>query len=534
MTKNERLDRDVECKGVPPLSKRGLQTRRSPVQSIPTFHHPTKLDYFTDIAIVQHRSDLDLSTLSKSITTSVPSSQAGNGFYRCDLAILIHIMAPDEERPSQDSRHNDAGNPFIAFRRFADEQVSGLIHTLLGQPQKSTKPTQSASDDDLPWIAQAMTDDQRRRLRSTLKPEPEPRTEAYGVPTDYFPQPQEHNAQKPEDEIARCPYRPDSQEVPERNRRGPPPDLTPRTCCVGGLPPHLCDAEVDHSMSAPWVVHYLDRSPYSPHHLEAQELLRQQGTKWRDAFEDLLALQNGLSLPSEDSPRRTQCDAHWVQSMLEDGLFGRERFRAVKDDSPDTREDSGDSLGSLCDFIREAVCHVNQEGRAYPKDDEEGEDDDEDDDDYPYQEDDKNADDDQEVTELDWYERMLRPEPGIFPRGLFRTLASEAFGQESQQTQTASSTTIPNENGKPGVISTLTTTERTTLPDGSMHTKMVLKKRFADGREESTETTHTTNGQREEMSRSMPALKTEKPRAVDGGDEMEKPKGMKSSGWFWN
>lgn len=376
-----------------------------------------------------------------------------------------------------------------------------------------------------------MTDEQRRRLRSMLEPEPEPRTEAYGVPTDHFPQPQEQNA-----DIARCPYRPASQEVPERNHQGPPCDLAPSTCCVGGLPAQLHDAEVDHSMIAPWVVDYLDRSPYSPHHLEAQDFLVQQGTKWRDAFEDLLALQNGLPLPSEDLPRRTQCDSHWVQSMLEDGLFGRERFRAVEDDLADTREDSENSMETLCCFIREAARMMNQEALAQTEQDEDEDEneDNEDDDNYPCDENDENADDDHEATELDWYERMLRPERVLFPRGLIKALALEAFKQEPQQSQTMSSATAAKEDGRPGVISTLTTTERTTLPDGSVHIRMVLKKSFADGREESTETTHATHGHREEIHRPMPASKTEKPRAVEGGDEKEKLGEKKRSGWFWN
>lgn len=444
-------------------------------------------------------------------------------------------MAPDEDRPSRDSRPDDAGNPFIAFRRFADQQMSAIFHSLLGQPQKPTKPAPSASDANLPWIAQAMTDEQRRRLRSILEPEPELRTEAYGVPTDYFPQPQQQNAQKSEHDIARCPYRPAGQDIPERNRQSPPRDLAPRTCCVGGLPAHLHESEVDYSMTAPWVVDYLDRSPYSPRHLEAQDFLVQQGAKWRDAFEDLLALQNGLPLPSEDLPRRTQCDAHWVQSMLEDGLFGRERFRAVPEDSADTREESEDSMGHICDFILEAARRMNEEASADAEDDEvENEDPDEDDDYYPHDEDDEDDDDDQEVTELDWYERMLRPERRIFPKNFFKALASEAFKQEPQQTQTMSSAAAPNEDGKPGVISTLTTTERTTLPDGSVHTKMVLKKRFADGREESTETTHANHGHREDIPRLMPALKTEKREAVEAGDGVEKLKDKKERGWFWN
>jgi hypothetical protein len=43
------------------------------------------------------------------------------------------------------------------------------------------------------------------------------------------------------------------------------------------------------------------------------------------------------------------------------------------------------------------------------------------------------------------------------------------------------------------VVSTVTTTKTRTLPDGSMETKRVLKKRFADGRKESNETVEVTN-----------------------------------------
>jgi hypothetical protein len=44
---------------------------------------------------------------------------------------------------------------------------------------------------------------------------------------------------------------------------------------------------------------------------------------------------------------------------------------------------------------------------------------------------------------------------------------------------------------KPGVLSSLTTTETVRLPDGTVTTKVVLKQRFADGREETSERSHT-------------------------------------------
>jgi hypothetical protein len=44
---------------------------------------------------------------------------------------------------------------------------------------------------------------------------------------------------------------------------------------------------------------------------------------------------------------------------------------------------------------------------------------------------------------------------------------------------------------KLGVLSSLTTTETVRLPDGTVTTKVVLKQRFADGREETSECSHT-------------------------------------------
>jgi hypothetical protein len=83
---------------------------------------------------------------------------------------------------------------------------------------------------------------------------------------------------------------------------------------------------------------------------------------------------------------------------------------------------------------------------------------------------------------------------------------------------------------KPSILSTLTMTERTVAPDGSVTTKVVLKKRFADGREESTETVHTQRGhERDPWASSQIASALQTGRTEDG-QEREK----KSGGWFWS
>ncbi|KAK4501392.1 hypothetical protein PRZ48_007201 [Zasmidium cellare] len=67
---------------------------------------------------------------------------------------------------------------------------------------------------------------------------------------------------------------------------------------------------------------------------------------------------------------------------------------------------------------------------------------------------------------------------------------------------------------KPEVLSALTTTETTRLPDGTITTKVVLRKRFADGREETSESVHTAKEDLEQQHQSE-----------DGK--------TKKKGWFW-
>lgn len=71
---------------------------------------------------------------------------------------------------------------------------------------------------------------------------------------------------------------------------------------------------------------------------------------------------------------------------------------------------------------------------------------------------------------------------------------------------------------KPGVLSTLTTTQTTRMPDGSVKTSVVLKRRFADGREETQESTQTS-------------FDDSVAPGVGGDREGQKEK---KKGWFWN
>ncbi|KAF1968724.1 hypothetical protein BU23DRAFT_558270 [Bimuria novae-zelandiae CBS 107.79] len=109
-------------------------------------------------------------------------------------------------------------------------------------------------------------------------------------------------------------------------------------------------------------------------------------------------------------------------------------------------------------------------------------------------------------TEMEAYERLLSPATGP---------------GASNQTEERHS-----------VLSTLTTTERTVAPDGTVTTKVVLKKRFSDGREESSETVHTQRGQEDE-----PQVTNRWPQKQEADVQhkvQDKPNNNKKTGWFWS
>ncbi|KAL8672729.1 MAG: hypothetical protein Q9168_002819 [Polycauliona sp. 1 TL-2023] len=99
--------------------------------------------------------------------------------------------------------------------------------------------------------------------------------------------------------------------------------------------------------------------------------------------------------------------------------------------------------------------------------------------------------------------------------------------------------------GQLNVISVMTTTQRTTSPDGSIYTQVVLKKRFSDGTEESTETEHTTAGTK---GRNESTIQTSRPRheyaakptpalGYDGKVKQtieQRLEEKKKTGWFWS
>lgn len=83
---------------------------------------------------------------------------------------------------------------------------------------------------------------------------------------------------------------------------------------------------------------------------------------------------------------------------------------------------------------------------------------------------------------------------------------------------------------EPSVISTMTRTERRTLPDGSIRTKTIKTKRFSDGREESDESEEVHHPQP-----LLPPTQNESNTQSSPPEAQNEPNGKSSKGgWFWS
>ena len=325
-------------------------------------------------------------------------------------------------------------------------------------------------------------------------------------------------------------------------------------------PPLLLSQESTHW---PFFYSYILRSRYSPLHLEHDKQLGYQGATWRAAFEDLISLENGYGLSESplESSNSSETSCQWLRKIISMGARKRE-WHAKEGDShtqpcgtisnltngikeahksngagnveADTSQGVGNGSEELSKLLRicfgdvpldvkRGVQKANDTQMMDDDDDDDDEaeedqemsnDDGEDDEDGDY--DDDNDDDD--ATELDLYERFgEQQQPTSRDTTKSRILA---------HLQHDSNPIASNERDIPSVLSTLTTTEKTTLKDGTTHTKIVLKKRFSDGREESTETLHTQNPLPKEQYRSTSDDAKQQ-------DSKEK-KGNERKGWFWS
>ncbi|MCJ1434355.1 hypothetical protein MMC27_003723 [Xylographa pallens] len=394
-------------------------------------------------------------------------------------------MSPSNDRSDAD-KSSPEENPFIIFRRYADEQVANLLQSFIGLPSaiasQSFNQRWQPYDDEvqrrhMERRGASLEETERRQIvdqieeafressRNDAATQTRSEVEEAFIPVKTFARQNPHV--KAEDDLPRCPYRPSEQS-----------SLAITNPCESFFP---------------WPFSYVLFSSYSPLKLERQEHFREHGDRWRNAFEDLLSMddehgtsnqRNPSSEGAESSPfapRGSGLESHLSQ-LLRANMEHKRYFKS-----------SADELGS-----REPQNDASQES----------------------------------MTELDYYERLLEqqradrekqssalmypPKPGLAP-----------------EIGTANGT--GEDNKKLGVVSTLTTTERVSLPDGTVHTKVILKQRFGDGREESSETVHTTQGGLQ--SERQPNLFSDIARDSKESSLQRSDTGRQKSekkGWFWS
>ena len=412
-----------------------------------------------------------------------------------------------------DRRSRSITSPFVAFKKFADEQFSTLMSQTFGTSPFLLSPAVSYHQfkkDYEDWLKEARNEETRF-------------THAFA------------DASEP---ATKCPYRePAAATMAGAEAR----DLQ---SFLGGTEYDEDDVMLKRPRIPPDQVgiplSYILTSPYSPINLETQlPELSSAPTTLRAAFEDLLRIQSGLPLsvhPSEQS-RSAETPSQWVSTMINlmiaqraDNVSSRQmssRNVFKQKECPYMSEQSregatctaNETEGSLGNILSQAMAFLvtpDQLGNlidAVVKDgfeqtshgcelDEVA--------DEAVHEDllDELVDESsmqKPFTELDVIQRLL----GIQrPPSTSKILDLVAQGRRKKQDWEAESHDI---------ISTLETTSKTRLPDGSVSTKITLQKRFSDGREESVETHHQ---------QSPPA---ERPSA-----KWDRKREQHEKGWFWN
>ena len=290
----------------------------------------------------------------------------------------------------------------------------------------------------------------------------------------------------------------------------------------------------------------IDDAAYSPRALEQNREMDKAGVPWQAAYEDLL--------------RAEQAESPHCMRGSERRAWGRRRTPLLQErsetlqDKPETSHPSGvdddtsDSywvhgkipitqrqLEETMDRDEEPNCpHLatsDEPSYEYSHDHEDQHDDPPTpkQDRFPYADtvrrdtyntvlDAAHERDEEAETEMDVYERM--------------DAVSRGPASAPGPTSVASAIAEQMNEAKPSILSTLTTTERTVASDGSITTKVVLKKRFADGREESSETVHTQRGQGNDQPPRDPWKAFQDTQSVQA--ESKNGEKKKGSGWFWS
>ncbi|GAM36221.1 hypothetical protein TCE0_018r05144 [Talaromyces pinophilus] len=421
----------------------------------------------------------------------------------------------------------DSENPFIAFRRYADEQISSMLQAVMGLPSTSVPPFSDK------WLYFQNTDNNDRNAdrESDYHAHDHQPSRRWGFHRDEDFFDRWHDHRHFSDHGFHSLFDGFSMSLG--------PFLFPESV--------LSDGD-----SQTWPLAYLIFSPYSPLYLERSQSRGRQHEgafsslfsprkpaeldpnepRWRDAFEDLLRVTNGQEMldQSTEPERSRQSADKWLKGLVQRGSLGSNWRLLGPEESRDgialERFQQHDHARSRQDPPRQ-LGDPRQE-RTETKDAE---------------------------TELDLYDRFLddianaheRYSRAFADSPLMRLLDEERkrhlqhlqdrslrtpenaltqskdwleYTSDGNKSLLASQTMADDSSSEESrVVSTMTRSVRRTLADGSISTKTVKTKRFADGREESDETVEVTPPAASEKI-------TEQTQDSDNGKDSH-------GGWFW-
>ncbi|KAF2754683.1 hypothetical protein EJ05DRAFT_130049 [Pseudovirgaria hyperparasitica] len=379
---------------------------------------------------------------------------------------------PASYSSSPDEHQTQNQNPFIAFRRFADQQINSIFGLL-----------RDLSND----------------IASRHMPHPR-RT----------PRPSENDALTPlQKEMFRLMEEAADIEASFRNEQ----NQSLSDPGLNGLTRYL-DKTHGELLKPDWLLH----SDYSPVQLEKDI----PGIQWRAAFEDLVwhTMTTSRVSPEDLLDHRWENPEQWSKGLRERvGLFAvMKHADNLVTRTFDRHWGSQTALWPMTQPWQEEEDEEEEEESRHENDDEgDG------DDDY-----DNDIEDEFPSTEQELYEKHF----GITCKA--SNSSSDTLEHPNNSHKIASNALqIPTPSShKPSVLSSMTTTERTVLPDGTITTKVVLKKHFANGKEETSETVHTTHTglQTDECMHDTSAQgESMSDRVIRAEERKEDGKG----GWFW-
>ncbi|PYH96124.1 hypothetical protein BO71DRAFT_482315 [Aspergillus ellipticus CBS 707.79] len=467
----------------------------------------------------------------------------------------------DPAPAASDSRQwPDDENPFVAFRRFADEQVSSMLQSVMGIPSMSSRPStgrwavfeqQNDNDprfhpkdngdtkglDDAPGSGSGAANDSetssshnnnsmRQSRQWSEWQDPRLRRSTYDHDVDFF-------------DVFFDRFWPDEYHHPRF------------------FQPHYRPMLSGMAKPFPWPMGYILFNPYSPLNLERQAHSQHHGVfsslmsslshssecdpaepQWRDAFEDLIRLENGKPMLDRDQAAVTKPEhwGTWLSGLVNRGSLG-DKWKPIRRSELDAPAAPG----------------IAFEGYEYEEDDTKRSKGEEAVAENAKSETNWNETGSEAMTEQDLYDRFLDDlatserelSRTVFNSPLLRLILQDTQRPQDTQNndtenlfelassrQTASVPDIvPEKEPQPAsestaekthVISTLMKTNRVRLADGSILTKTVQTKRFADGREESNEF--------EEVVKPQQAQLAEAPSPTNSQEESTSEQ---KSGWFW-